>query len=84
MYSRAWKSWGNSSGITYVLGVVYVKAMVRVFKAGKDVNEDNLKQALREEFADKEGLKAIYAEGREKLKNTNFSAYKDEAEKYKD
>lgn len=73
-----------NAGVTYVLGVVYVKAMVRIFKAGKPVTEESLKEALRTEFADEEGLKDIYREGREKMKHTNFASYKDEAEKYKD
>ncbi len=71
-----------NSGITYVMGVVYLKAMINVLKAGKSLNEDNLKEALSVEFSNKNEIKKIYKEGRDKLKDIDFSQFKDDAKKY--
>ncbi len=71
-----------NAGITYVLGIVYLKAMVNVLKAGKPINESSLKEALKAEFDDTEGIKNIYKEGKQKLKGKDFSAFRDDAEKY--
>lgn len=71
---------GTNAGIAYVLGVVYMKAMVNLFKAGKPVTEASLKEAIRAEFADKDGIKAIYREGKRRMKDVKFSDFTAQAE----
>jgi uncharacterized protein (DUF697 family) len=72
-----------NASITYVLGIVYARALVKVVGSGKTPTAENLKEELKTQFADKDNLKKLYEEGKEKLKGTKFSDFKNDAEEAK-
>jgi uncharacterized protein (DUF697 family) len=72
-----------NAAITYVLGIVYARALVKLVGSGKTPTAENLKEELKTQFADKDNLKKLYEEGKEKLKGTKFSDYKNDAEEAK-
>lgn len=69
-----------NAGITYVLGVVYARALVGIIKDGKQPTEAGLKEAMRRAFQDKDEIRRIYEEGRAAIRGKNFSEYKKDAE----
>jgi uncharacterized protein (DUF697 family) len=72
-----------NASITYVLGIVYARALVKVVGSGKTPTAENLKEELKAQFADTDNLKKLYEEGKEKLKDKKFSDYKNDAEEAK-
>ena len=72
-----------NAAITYVLGVVYLKALVRTAGNGQ-CDAEKLKEALDEEFADKENIRDLYRMARESASKMDFKKFKQQAEDYKE
>lgn len=72
---------GANAAVTYVLGIVYLKALVKAKASGK-VSEENLREALNNEMSDKDNIRDMYKDARNKVRGMDFKKYKDQAEDY--
>ena len=72
---------GINAGITYVLGVVYAKVLVKSVNDGngKPPSIDALKDAMKEEFKNTDEMKRIFKEGKAAMRNTNYKDFKADA-----
>lgn len=68
--------------ITMVAGFTYMGALTALTRKGVEINEDNVKEALAEQFADKKKMKETYKDARTAVKDMDFQAYKKEAEEF--
>ena len=71
---------GANAAITHVLGLVYLVTIKKMVASGKEFSAGNIKENLKEQFADKDFIRETYAEAKAKYKNTDFNAYKNQAE----
>ena len=71
----------TNAGITYVLGVVYAKVLVKSVNEGngKPPSIDALKDAMKEEFKNTDEMKRIFKEGKAAMRNTNYKDFKADA-----
>lgn len=70
-----------NAAITYVLGVVYLKALVRTVENGR-CDEEKLRGALGEEFGDRDSIRDLYRKARESASKMDFRKFKGQAEDY--
>lgn len=62
------------AAITYVLGIVYVKALAKASQNGS-LSEAGLKSAISAEFADKNKIHDLYEEAKKNAKGMDFKSY---------